>query len=156
VTTFVAPSWLDIAEIEIGVTETPGPGNTDRVLEYHRSTNLARIAAGKDQTPWCSSFINWCLEQAGYVGTDSAAARSWLSWGMELPEPWLGCITVIQRIEAGPDGATGSATGNHVALYLGPGLRLLGGNQADRVKISVFTPARYKVLGYRWPVLRAA
>jgi uncharacterized protein (TIGR02594 family) len=154
------PSWFVLAQQQIGVREVPGPASHPQIVAYHQSTNLARVAAGKDESPWCSSFVNWTLEQSGYVGTDSALARSWLKWGMELPEPWVGAVTIIKRKETGPDGATGSASGYHVA-FLAPGshsgsVRLLGGNQSDQVKYSLFALSRYDVLGYHWPIVRAA
>jgi uncharacterized protein (TIGR02594 family) len=155
---YIAPTWLEVASREVGVTETPGAGNTPRVLEYHRSTNLAARAAGRDETPWCSSFVNWCLEEAGWVGTDSAAARSWLRWGLELPEPWLGCVVVIRAMRGGPDASTGSSSGNHVAFYKQTpytgAIELLGGNQSDQVKVSTFSVKSYEVLGLRWPAER--
>jgi uncharacterized protein (TIGR02594 family) len=149
------PSWFQIARNEIGVREISGPANHPRILSYHESTNLNRRAAGLETTPWCSSFCNYCLEQAGYIGTDSAVAKSWVSWGMELPEPWLGCITVVKKRDDGPDGATGSASGWHVAFWAGLN-RLLGGNQANRVKYSHFGLDRYDYMGFRWPVHRRA
>ncbi|KKK66354.1 hypothetical protein LCGC14_2964930, partial [marine sediment metagenome] len=41
--------------------------------------------ASEDETPWCSSFVNFCVCEAGYnpiKETGSARARSWLSWGV--------------------------------------------------------------------------
>eukprot|EP01156_Anaeramoeba_ignava_P011257 Anaeramoba_ignava/a482504_22.p5 GENE.a482504_22~~a482504_22.p5 ORF type:complete len:143 (+),score=5.17 a482504_22:255-683(+) len=72
--------WFKIAleEMWAGVTEIRGRKHNPRIIEYHKSTTLR---ASNDETAWCSSFVNWCIEQAGLKGTDSAAARSWLKWG---------------------------------------------------------------------------
>lgn len=78
-------AWMPIAALELGVAETAGPGSSARVLEYLASTNLHAALAKDDSTPWCSAFVNWCVEKAGFAGTDSAAARSWLGWGREIP-----------------------------------------------------------------------
>ena len=155
----VTPSWLQIAEDELGVAEVPGAGHHPRILEYHDSTTLNERAAGRDETPWCSSFVNWCLEQAGYVGTDNALARSWLSWGIEEVDPKLGAICVIRRREEGADAATGSRRGYHVGfvaegLYQRGLLKLLGGNQRDQVKYSNYPTSKYVIKGYRWPIER--
>ena len=158
--TIVIPSWLQIAEGELGVKEVPGKGHHPRILEYHDSTNLHARAAGKDETPWCSSFCNWAIEQAGYVGTDSARARSWLRWGLEVAHPTVGAVCVIKRRGKGPDSATGSRGGWHVG-FVGQGMetrgfiRLLSGNARDQVKYSNYPLEKYIIKGYRMPVERS-
>lgn len=150
------PSWLQILRGEIGVHEITGAPAHPRIVEYHRSTSLAERFAVSDETAWCSSCINWTMEQAGYVGTNSARARSWLDWGLELSHPVEGAITVIQN------------RGNHrfhVALFISwlPELKetpthinLLGGNQSNQVRYSKYALANWDVRGFRLPVLRAA
>jgi uncharacterized protein (TIGR02594 family) len=155
----IHPTWLAIAEEELGITEVPGKDHHPRILEYHATTTLKERAAGRDETPWCSSFVNWCLEQAGYVGTDSALARSWLSWGIEEVDAKLGAICVIKKRVEGADAATGSRRGYHVG-FVADGLRqegmlrLIGGNQRDQVKYSRYPRSKYKIWGYRWPIER--
>ena len=147
-----ATPWMDIAIAELGVHENALPGQQNqRILEYHRTTTLR---ASTDETPWCSSFVNWVMTKATYRGTNSAAARSWLRWGNGLVAPREGAITVIRRRNAGSDAATGSATGYHVAflVFMTPdSIRLLGGNQSDQVKYSTFSLESYDVKGHRWP-----
>jgi uncharacterized protein (TIGR02594 family) len=136
-----SPKWLEVAIKEIGVLEVPGPGDNPRVLEYHQTTTLK---ATDDSVAWCSSFVNWCMKQAGIEGTKSAAARSWLTWGEKLDSPRNGCVVVLRR--------GNSPTNGHVAFYVGDGtsnIRLLGGNQGDQVKVSAFP--KTMVLSYRWP-----
>jgi uncharacterized protein (TIGR02594 family) len=141
--------WMAIAEQEKGVSETPGAGNNPRVLEYLLSTsNLNRSAASKDETPWCSAFVNWCLEQAGYERTKNALARSWLSWGQAITAPRRGCIVVFQR----------EKKFGHVAFYLEETethIKVLGGNQQNlETKIFEVSEKYYsksEVLGYRIP-----
>ncbi len=144
--------WMDIAQQELGIHEDALPGHhNQRILEYHKTTTLK---ATTDETPWCSSFVNWVMIKAGYKGTNSAAAKSWLDWGRELSVPREGTIAVIKRRGASSDVATGSATGFHVAFYVSSTpthIRLLGGNQSDQVKYSNFSLNAYEVQGYRWP-----
>jgi uncharacterized protein (TIGR02594 family) len=135
--------WFDIAmqEEATGVDEIPGLEDNPRIVEYQQSTELGDA---DDETPWCSSFVNWCIQQAGLQGTNSAAARSWLRWGQEIPGPRTGCIVVLSRGNSPQLG--------HVGFYCedaGDRIRILGGNQSNRVNISSYPKAR--VLSYRWP-----
>ena len=129
---------LDIALNEIGETEVPGPGNNPRIAEYLKSVHLFGI----DKIPHCAAFVNWCLEQAGIKGTKSGLARSYLHWGYKTP-PLLGCIVVLRR---GVDPVKG-----HVGFFLDESrgfIRILGGNQGDRVGINAYSTLR--LLDYRW------
>ena len=54
--------WMMIAEAELGITEFPGAKHNNRILEYHATTGLS---ADDDETPWCSSFVNWNFQQLG-------------------------------------------------------------------------------------------
>jgi Putative peptidoglycan binding domain len=121
-------NWMVIAEAEIGVSENALPGkHHSRIVEYHQTTQLAGSSYGeKDETPWCSSFVNWVMKEAGHRGTGHASS----------------------------DKATGSSTGFHVGFYVSSTskhLRLLGGNQGDSVKYSNFSLAGYDVKAYRLP-----
>ena len=134
------PAWLEIAEGELDQAEVSGVGSNPRIIEYHATTTLK---ATDDRVPWCSSFVNWCLYHAGVMPTRSAAARSFLRWGV-VCEPVEGCIVVFRR------GA--SETAGHVAFYVatvGDRVRVLGGNQSDKVCYATYRAA--DVLGYRWP-----
>ncbi len=144
-------NWLIIALKEVGQCEIRG-GENARIIEYHASTTLK---AREDEIPWCSSFINWCLKQAGITGTNSAAAKSWLSWGRAIESPEKGCICVIKQKKTGHDAATGSASGYHVGFFINSDFErifLLGGNQSNKVKVSGFNLKSYEVCGYRMPV----
>jgi uncharacterized protein (TIGR02594 family) len=137
------PLWLTIAENELGVTEIPGPKSNNRILEYHKSTTLK---ATNDDIPWCSAFVNWVMQKAKIPGTLSAAARSWLSWGVGLNNtyPAFGAVVILRR---GNNPAQG-----HVGFYVGnttpETVRVLGGNQGD--KVSIINYKKEHVLGYRW------
>lgn len=140
------PPWYEIALNEVGVKETPGDQHTARILDYHQATTLK---ADRDEVPWCSSFVCWVMEQAGYISTRSAAARSWLQWGEVIESPSIGAIAVFAR-------GTNPAAG-HVGFWAGPGkaathCRLLSGNINDGVAVDDY-PLR-RLLGYRWPVAK--
>jgi uncharacterized protein (TIGR02594 family) len=145
--------WLDIAVAELGVHEDSLPGRHNaRILEYHQCTTLK---ATTDETPWCSSFVNWVLAKAGKRGTNDAMAKSWLAWGAEVVNPTPGVITIISRKAPGDDRATGSDSGYHVGFFVSltsAHVRLLGGNQQDQVKYSNFSLSSYHIEGYRRPL----
>ena len=105
---------MEIAKTELGIAENHLPGQqTSRILEYHKTTTLA---AETDETPWCSSFVNWVMIQAGRQGTNNALAKSWINWGSAQNPPSYGAVTVIKKKDASSDVATGSSTGFHVAF----------------------------------------
>ena len=137
----VSPPWFAVAKAEIGVKEYPGPQHNPRIVEYASHTSYAAKA---DEVAWCSSFVNWCMAQAEVKGTGSAAARSWLGWGVELKKPVPGCVTVFKR---GSDPTYG-----HVAFYVDhtdKTIHVLGGNQSNQVKVAPYKAANR--LSYRWP-----
>lgn len=133
-------TWLSIAQAERGIHEIAGPKANPRIIEYHATTTGK---ATQDEVPWCSSFVNWVMLKAGYRGTRSAAAISWLKWGTALQGPKAGAITVIN----GPQG-------NHVGFWVSENktsFQLLGGNQSDQVKFSTYPRSSFRILGHRWP-----
>jgi len=149
----VARRPIDIAraEMNLGVVEFPGAANNPRIVMYH-STTMG--GAAPDETAWCSSFVNYCVEQAGLHGTRSKAARSWhdQSWGNDVTSnPGEGDIVVFSR--HGP-----TQDGGHVGFYLSQddnSIQVLGGNQGNRVSIARYPKdgmlgsTRYRLLSIR-------
>ena len=135
----VAP-WLDMAERERGVREAGPGGSNPRIEAYHASTSGG---AAPDTVPWCSSFVNFCIEQAGLEGTDSKRARSWETWGSRS-ELRPGAVVVFKRGEP-PKG--------HVGFFVGRDssgkLLILGGNQSNAVSVVGFEDAAVEAV--RWP-----
>lgn len=123
------PRHLAIAQAELGVHEVRGARHEARVLQYHQATSLR---ARDDETSWCSSFVNWTMQQAGVRGTGSAAARSWLQWGRAVTQDAAhvrpGDVIVFPR---GNNPAQG-----HVAIVAevldGGRVKVIGGNQSVR------------------------
>lgn len=135
-----APRWLQIASMELGVSEVIGLDNNKRIIGYHSETSLKAMT---DEIPWCSAFCCWVMKQCNIKHTNSAAARSWLKWGYESA-PIDGCIVVLKR------GA--SEVSGHVGFLVGYDekfVHILGGNQSNKVCIQKFP--KHDVLGYRWP-----
>jgi uncharacterized protein (TIGR02594 family) len=131
---------IDIARGEIGQEEIKG-GENPRILEYFTATSYH---AKEDEIPWCAAFVNWVLMQAGIPRTGSAAAKSFIDWGVPLDTPEEGCVAVCQQKQLKKNSMT--ASGYHVAFWLqtdGEYDVLLGGNQSDQVKISKFKHDSY-------------
>lgn len=145
--------------------------NNPDIVRYLQSTGLDKDMARDDANSWCSSFANWCMEQAGYQGTDSAKADSWLNWGEKIDEPRYGCIIVVTR---------STVPEYHVGFFLGigevsvypkeategkpkkrsvrvKGVRLLSGNFSRRVKegcdwaLSADDFPAQHLVSYHWP-----
>ena len=138
---FKSYPWMDIAwqEYKRGVREIKGGKHNQRILLYHSYTTLKATA---DEVPWCSSAANYCVAQAGFEPTRSAAARSWLNFGEKIENPFYSCIVVFRR--------GSSPTAGHVAFYIttiGENILCLGGNQSDTWTVA-FYPKK-NVLGYR-------
>lgn len=139
-------TWLAIARTYIGTREIPGPTSEPTILGWARTLG-GWVASWfrNDDTPWCALFINACLQKAGLPlsGTGAALvrAKSFLTYGIALPEPAVGCILVFER-----------AGGGHVGFYTGEttkAYRVLGGNQDNEVRESWI--AKDRCIAYRWP-----
>lgn len=136
------PLWMQYAFADYGTEEVAGPKANAKILEYHQHTTLG---ARSDEVPWCAAFVCAMLEKAGFKSTHKANAKSYLTFGDELPGPKVGAIAVLNR---GTDPASG-----HVGFVVGfnsSSVYLLGGNQSNMVRVSSFQ--RWRVLQYRWPV----
>ena len=137
--------WMAIARQHFGEHEIPGSEANAFIVKCLESTTLGSPDNQSDETPWCSAFVNECLKEAGVkVRTNSAWARSWLSWGRppERDDEWEGCIVVLER----------GANSGHVGFlndWNGDMVQLLAGNQGDAVSLSWFPMER--VLGFRVP-----
>ena len=95
-------------------------------------------------TPWCAAFVNGVLGASGVEGTGKLNARSFLNFGTATDRPKPGDIVVLSRGD--PNGWQG-----HVGFFQGfdrnGRVRILGGNQGNRVSVQSFDPRQ--VLGYR-------
>ena len=137
----------DVATAELGVHETPGPVATARIVLYATHTTLK---ATSDEIAWCSSFANYCCDIACFPGEHSAAARSWLNYGVKLDAPILGCIVVFDRHDANNPNAAHVAICDHPDISNGM-IRVVGGNQGKEGAVTISRDPITKVLGYRAP-----
>jgi uncharacterized protein (TIGR02594 family) len=135
-------SLLNVALCEYGVKEILGKEDNPRVLAYFKEIGINDNAI-KDETAWCSAFINWCAFKSDMESSGKLNARSWLEVGRKIIEPMLGDIVVFWR-EA-PTSWKG-----HVAIFISEdkfNVFVLGGNQSGSVCIKKYP--KTQVLGYR-------
>jgi uncharacterized protein (TIGR02594 family) len=130
---------------QLGVEEMSGYDiNRGEIMSYHKTTS-EYDHTWTDEKAWCSSILNWVMEQSGIEGTHSARALSWLDWGRELSEPTKGCIAVMNY---------GRGKG-HVGVVVGVTengfIAVLGGNQHNSVNVSVFSHDDYNDITYVYP-----
>jgi uncharacterized protein (TIGR02594 family) len=149
VTTIAAaePVWLKNARQLLGLKEIVGSRHEPKVLEFFAEAGHPEIH--NDETAWCAAFANAMLRRAGYAGTGSLAARSFLTWGEKLAKPRPGCVAVFKRGNSSWEG--------HVAFFIrevGDRVEILGGNQSNSVSIT--TMPKSALLGYRWPLIVGA
>ena len=149
------PRWIQIARRELGTHEIPGAQSNPRIMEYIRTcSNILQTDAqrryvervGEDGVEWCSAFVNWCLRQAGIMGTDNALAASWTTWGTRLTGPRQGAIVCF--------GWTGAHI-DHVAFCdeVNGELRMLGGNQTGQGgQVSSVRFSKAAARHYCWPL----
>ena len=134
------PIWLTKARSYLGEREIPGPRHNGMILRMWR---LIRAPFTDDETPWCAGFVGGVLEECGIRSSRSAAARSYVKWGVKLPRAVVGAIAVLER---------GPGFG-HVFFVTGVAkdgrLIGIGGNQRDAVTEAAFDAGR--VLSLRWP-----
>jgi uncharacterized protein (TIGR02594 family) len=141
------PLWLKNARSLLGLKEIVGSRHEAKVLEFFAEAGHPEIH--DDETAWCAAFANAMLRRAGYAGTGSLAARSFLTWGEALKAPRPGCIVVYKR--------GNSAWQGHVNFFTrkdGNKIYGIGGNQSNAVTETPSNEA--DVLGYRWPLIVGA
>lgn len=153
-----APYQIARQELADNIYEFPGKKTNPRIYLYHASTGHG----DEDSVPWCSSFVNYCVEKAGLKGTDSKAARSWheQGWGDEVTDaPREGDIVVWRRQWTNAAGKP--EVGGHVGFLVSANstsITVLGGNQSGRVSIASYPRngslggQHYKLLSIRRPV----
>jgi uncharacterized protein (TIGR02594 family) len=133
--------FLTIAESYVGLKEVLGKDSNKTIDGWFAKLGYPKL---KDDTAWCSLFANIVVMEAGYAGTKSLAARSWLTWGKPLSKPVPGCIVVFKRGNSSWEG--------HVAFYVSETkthIKVCGGNQSDMVNVQSYPKSQ--LLGYRQP-----
>ena len=135
--------WMPIAQSYQGTKEIKGAKHNPKIVEFFEQVGHGWVK--DDETAWCAAFVGAMLAEAGYKGTGSLAARSYLNWGKKVDKPEYGDVVVFWR------GSKNSWQG-HVAFYVKETANyvyVLGGNQSNEVNVTKYPKS--KVLGYRRP-----
>lgn len=133
----------EVAKQYLGVKEIPGKKHNPVILNWLRRL---QVSIFDDETPWCSTFVNFCALESGYERTGKLNARSWLQIGEKVTtqDAQEGDVVIFERGSTGWEG--------HVAFLVSHSpknrtMLCLGGNQRDEVNRSLYpTP---KLLGIR-------
>ena len=137
----------------IGLEEIPGLRNHPLISWW---LSLCGLPDSADEVPWCSAFVNGVAWDLRLPRSKSAAARSWLAVGtpVERSEAKAGWDVVVLKRgpghQPGPEVISGAP--GHVGFFDGLQddrrlVRVLGGNQGNRVSLETF-PAD-SILGIR-------
>jgi len=128
--------YIQYAINELGVHEIPGKGSNRRVEQYHSAVGYPNWS---DDVPWCASFVGFIMLKAGYSLPElPARALSWKNFGKKVSKPIYGAIAVKKR-----------KGGGHVTFVVGTlknsnYLVCLGGNQGDKVGLSIYHKSKFK------------
>ena len=133
---------IDIALGQFGIKEIPGIKDNPEVLKYFDEIGFDGSKL-KDETAWCSAFVNWVAQEADKDASCKLNARSWLTVGQKVLQPEKGDVVVFWR------GSPNSWKG-HVAFFIRETtnwIYVLGGNQNNQVSIRPYP--RNRLLEYR-------
>lgn len=125
---------------QIGIKEIVGKQDNPEVIKYFESIGYGSL---KDETSWCSAFMNWVAKEANVERSGKLDARSWLNVGHEIDIPDQSDVVIYWRED--PKSWKG-----HVGIFIRESngwVYTLGGNQNNQVSISAYPKAR--LLGYR-------
>ncbi|MBV9557670.1 MAG: TIGR02594 family protein [Pseudolabrys sp.] len=103
---------------------------------------------------WCARFMNMVLSKAGYAGTNSDAARSFVGYGRRVSEPRIGAIAVLSRGKNRNLGHVGIVTGidphgNPIVLSGNHGRRVGEGTYSRNRVLAYVVPAEMPMLASR-------
>jgi uncharacterized protein (TIGR02594 family) len=118
----------------LGIAEIPGAKHNPIIIKM-----LKKVLpwADKDEIAWCAASINWIADEAGYVGSGKADARSFLKAGLEVTNPDFTKDPVVAVFWRG---SKNSWTG-HVGIPLketATHIFLMSGNQGNEFNIQKY------------------
>ena len=87
---------MKIALDQYGVKEIKGEKDHPTIVKYFNEIGFDGERL-KDETAWCSAYVNWVAKTAGYEFSGRLNARSWLEVGEVTLEPEFGDIVILWR-----------------------------------------------------------
>lgn len=139
----------DVAQRFVGMKEIDGKVSNPQILAM---LQLDQSWPQDDEVPWCSGFMNYVTWLLRLPRSKSLMARSWLGVGVPITEPHVGYdIVILKRGSGNQPGPEILDAPGHVGFFAGylgaTSLLLLGGNQSNTVRVSVYPATR--LLGMR-------
>ena len=142
-----APVWMIEAQRNLSVREVAGPKSDPTILGWAKRLGSRVLGMNyvEDGTPWCGLFVAHCVEltlPGEPLPSIVVRASSWDRFGRSSSRGF-GAILRFQR-----------PGGGHVGFYAGETadgrfLKVLGGNQSNRVSYAMIESSR--LVAVRWP-----
>ena len=135
---------IELALSQVGIKEIIGLGDNPEILKYFDELGFDGSAL-KDETAWCSAFVNWVCKKSGLDYSEKLNARSWLDVGCDVDkdDEKVGDVVVFWRVSK-------SDWRGHVGFFISNRngvIYTLGGNQGNQVCIRAYNENR--LLQYR-------
>ncbi len=128
---------IELAKTQLGIKEILGKTDNPEILKYFKIMGVSESVL-KDETAWCSAFVNWIAISCGLPHSGKLDARSWLHVGTPTAHPKEGDVVVLWRESPnswkGHVGFFIKATKDHIYI--------LGGNQDNQVCIKPYPKSR--------------
>lgn len=126
-----------LAERFVGIKEVGGTVDNPMIMSM---LTLDMDWPKNDEVPWCSAFVNYVCWLLRLPRSKNLRARSWLQVGAAVPLEQAAPGFDVVVLKRGTDhGINVIDAPGHVGFYSGhdvASIEVLGGNQADTVKVS--------------------
>lgn len=150
----IGQRMVELAQREIGVSETGGNNESPRIREYRSSTAGAENTPG----PWCAYFVSWLAKGAGAPigagGNGTGYVPTLEAWGRQTgrfvefgQRPQAGDIVIFDW--------SGDGTADHTGIVERVGadgsIHTIEGNASDTVKRRTYASSSNDITGYVRP-----
>lgn len=150
----VGQQMVALAQRELGVGETGGNNESDRIREYRTATAGAKDTPG----PWCAYFVSWLAKNAGAPigagGNGTGYVPTLEAWGKQTDRfiehgtrPQPGDIVIFDW--------SGDGTADHTGIVERVGadgaVHTIEGNASDTVKRRTYAASTNDIKGYVRP-----
>lgn len=136
---------LQIANRYKGLQEYPGAKHNETILNMFETAGHGWVQ--DDETPWCAAFVAQVLSEAGLQHTGKLNAKSYLTYGAEVPLAYVMPGDVAVGTRGDPNGPYGHVA--FVVRFERDQVLLRGGNQGNQVSDAWYDVDR--IISYRRP-----
>lgn len=138
--------WMEVAVREAKQWAGTSESTITKTDNYHKEIS---VAGELDTVPWCASFVNFVLKDAGYPYEKSAGSQfpTWSKKFVKIEKPVYGALMVWRK---GKQGHIAFAYGKDTASGE---IIALGGNQNDRITFMLKNETTKKFQSYYIPAV---